>query len=262
MVDWIDTEIKTGPYAHMTWRQRFHSQQDKGEPGACWEWTGRRFPNGYGAMPGPDRSIHLAHRISWQLANTGTSMPVGAVVRHSCNNPACVNPAHLRIGTPTENAADMLRSGRSVAKVDYFTACDIRALYADGGATQADIASLYGISQQTVSLIVRGEKWTVHDMDDYQAAAVMTLQPDADLLYVASKLMIEASEVAQIVYKHVYHHVDLDIDGLLEEIGDSLYYMAALAHLLGWNLGSIAEMNITKLRDRHGETYNGNGHYR
>ena len=261
-IGWIDDEIKTGPYAHATWRWRFHSQYKRGGPGACWEWTGKKFPNGYGVMPGPNRSTHLAHRVSWQLANPDTNMPDSAVVRHSCNNPACVNPAHLSIGTPAENVADMLRSGRSVAKVDYFTAQDIRSLYAGGTATQAEIAGAYGISQQTVSLIVRGEKWTIHDLDDYQAAAVMTLQPDADILYVAGKLMIEASEVAQEVFKHVYHDKTLDTDKLLEEMGDTLYYIAALCHLLGWNLGTIAEMNIAKLRDRHGEVYNGNGHYR
>ena len=77
------------------------------ETTACWEWTGARNRGGYGI-----KGRRLAHRLAWSEAN-GRPVPDGMLVLHSCDNPPCVNPAHLRIGTVADNAADRVARNRS-----------------------------------------------------------------------------------------------------------------------------------------------------
>lgn len=89
------------------------------DPAACWLWVGPRTSSGYGQLRGTlgrgpqgRRFILLAHRVSYSLAK-GT-IPAGLIVRHSCDNPRCVNPEHLVRGTMADNARDMIRRGRKV----------------------------------------------------------------------------------------------------------------------------------------------------
>ena len=86
--------------------------------GECWEWTGARNRDGYGVVSfrvGHHRES-LTHRVAYYLHN-GT-LPLGGnrrgtmIVRHSCDNRACVNPAHLLLGTPTQNVLDCVSRGR------------------------------------------------------------------------------------------------------------------------------------------------------
>lgn len=98
-------------------------------------------------------------------------------------------------------------------------------------------------------------------LNDYQREAVKTKQPTADLLYLAIKTGIEANEMAQPVVKHHYHDAKLDLDALVDELGDILWYLANLAEAAGVGLNDVAQRNIDKLRKRHGESYNGD-HYR
>lgn len=77
--------------------------------GLCWLWTGAKNNKGYGRIA-VNRKSTLAHRVSYELAH---EVKVGSSkVLHTCDVPACVNPAHLTIGTQKDNLMDMARKGR------------------------------------------------------------------------------------------------------------------------------------------------------
>ena len=77
---------------------------------SCWEWMGARNHNGYGIV---SRRVgnSLAHRVSWAYVHG--QIPEGLYACHTCDNPACVNPSHLFLGTQLDNMKDMSAKGRS-----------------------------------------------------------------------------------------------------------------------------------------------------
>lgn len=77
----------------------------------CWIWTGDRHArDGYGRAQPPGRRLMKAHRVAYELVHG--PIPDGKVVMHTCDNPPCVNPAHLTVGTQLDNVNDMLAKGR------------------------------------------------------------------------------------------------------------------------------------------------------
>lgn len=91
---------------------RFWEKVKKGEPEACWPWTGHRGRNGYGRIAVRSVGPVSASRASWFLAHG--RWPSG-VVCHACDNPPCVNPAHLWEGTQRDNIRDCVAKGRGIA---------------------------------------------------------------------------------------------------------------------------------------------------
>src|SRR4051794_14535196 len=92
--------------------ERFWSKVDIRGPEDCWPWTASKLPRGYGQIyhSGLRRPV-AAQRMAWEL--TRGAIPPGLGVLHSCDNPPCVNPAHLWIGTDADNHADMVAKGRN-----------------------------------------------------------------------------------------------------------------------------------------------------
>lgn len=138
--------------------KRFWDKVDK--TGDCWEWTARRDKNGYG-MLGNDR----AHRFSFSLANGG--IPDGMQVLHHCDNPPCVNPDHLWLGTPKDNARDRNAKGRhdpqigstnGNAKLTELEIPRIRDMIACGASNQ-DIGAWFGVSAGMIWHIRKGNNW-------------------------------------------------------------------------------------------------------
>ena len=93
-----------------TREERFWEHAERGSEDDCWEWQGYRTSKGYGRMQVNYISLG-AHRLSWEIHNG--PVPDGLLVCHRCDNPPCVNPEHLFVGTCVDNAQDMLAKGRA-----------------------------------------------------------------------------------------------------------------------------------------------------
>lgn len=88
----------------------------------CWLWTGAFFETGYGALSGENRKALRAHRFSYLLHNPDKDM-TNLLVCHSCDNPKCVNPSHLFLGTSKENSQDMIKKSRHGRKPEFRPFC-------------------------------------------------------------------------------------------------------------------------------------------
>ena len=150
--------------------QRFWAKVRKSD--GCWEWTAARFPFGYGRFSvGVERKSAQAHRVAWELTH-GAIPSSHLFVCHRCDNPPCVRPEHLFLGTIQDNTADMNRKGRRApaaltprpgalngnAKLGPGDVDAIRRALADG-VFQKRIAAAFGISQAHVSRIARSQSW-------------------------------------------------------------------------------------------------------
>jgi hypothetical protein len=80
----------------------------------CWPWTGTKTPKGYGTITEDGRD-RRAPQVAWEIANH-QPFPRGKIACHSCDNPSCVNPAHIWPGTYAENIRDMVSKGRSAGQ--------------------------------------------------------------------------------------------------------------------------------------------------
>ena len=125
---------------------------------ACAEWPLARDRDGYGVIKHGGHWFR-AHRIIYQLL-TGP-IPEGMHVLHACDNRACVNPAHLWIGTHAENMADSAKKGRASmtnSKQAKLTAEAVREIRASNLPLRA-LADLYGVGKSTVHSAKRRETW-------------------------------------------------------------------------------------------------------
>jgi hypothetical protein len=115
----------TGLHPQGPAEERFWRRVDK--TGGCWNWTGGRGDHGYGSFTGDGGVAISAHRYSFQLHNG--PIPDGLVICHCCDNPACVKPEHLFLGTQRDNVHDMIQKGRRVLGWAARTHCNNGHLY-------------------------------------------------------------------------------------------------------------------------------------
>jgi hypothetical protein len=146
--------------------QRLEKFTIKGE--SCWIWTGVTNGRGYGKFYVTNSLHYLAHRVSWYLVNG--KIPDGKFLLHTCDNPRCVNPDHLHLGTQTDNMRDMCQKGRHVswdssgenngaAKLTKKQVDEMRLIYAQGGSSYRKLMIRYGISKSQVSRIINRQSW-------------------------------------------------------------------------------------------------------
>lgn len=153
---------KQGPLEERLWRG-----VDRSDPNRCWERPGanvHRYPVIMTRVNGVSRS-RLATRVSFELANG--PIPAGMQVCHRCDNPPCINPAHLFVGTASVNAWDKVAKGRARgptgtahprARLNPDAVRDIRQRAA-GGERHSKIARSYGVACAAVLHVVIGRTW-------------------------------------------------------------------------------------------------------
>ena len=143
--------------------ERFNSKW-KQDPSGCWIWTASKATNGYGQIKRPKQRRQIpAHRLSY-LIHKG-EIPEDAVICHTCDVRACVNPEHLFLGSKKDNSLDMVGKGRhlygerapsvKLTEVDVLVILDrIRK-----GEKQAALAREYGVGPMEISRIKTGKRW-------------------------------------------------------------------------------------------------------
>lgn len=140
-------------------RQRFFNRVAK-IPNSCWIWQKAFNPNGYGAFKF-DGKKHDAHVFSWRLANGGKPVPLGKLIKHSCDCRPCVNPDHLQLGTSAENRVESIaRQGVEPgnAKLTPENVLKIRHRHSLGETT-AQLAREFSVSHRTIRDAVHLRTW-------------------------------------------------------------------------------------------------------
>jgi hypothetical protein len=151
-----DTELRQEQIHGKTLAQRFWLRVQKGR--GCWEWTGAHNPKGYGVMR-IGESARLAHRISYEVEHG--KIPIGLNALHQCDNPGCVRPDHLFLGTLADNNADMDAKGRRRSMPSKLTMEAIQTIKASA-ATNRSLALRFSVSESTIRAVRRyGRTWRV-----------------------------------------------------------------------------------------------------
>jgi hypothetical protein len=135
------------------------------DPSGCWLWKRSLNSKGYGSFWSGKKKLS-AHRASW-LLHTG-DIPDGQQVLHQCDNPRCVNPAHLFLGTNADNVADREAKGRGFnpsnvrhlapTKLSATDVVEIRRLR-QGGQSLSSLAQQFGVCFQNISAVINRKTW-------------------------------------------------------------------------------------------------------
>jgi len=148
--------------------ERFWSRVDKeSSPSGCWNWIGCKSPRGYGRF-GIGKKMERANRIS--LALVVGSLKDDWHACHKCDNPSCVNPDHLWLGSPAENMQDMIKKGRrsnispkgechGFSRLTENDAREIRERYIPWKFSRGTLAKIYGVSRGTIQAVLEGRTW-------------------------------------------------------------------------------------------------------
>lgn len=154
----MDRKIMTGLSTEE--RLRRYSEERDG----CLVWTGPSDRAGYGRISQGGKK-RFVHRVSYELEKG--PIPKGLLIRHTCDNPPCINPDHLLPGTDADNSHDKVQRGRQfrargeksgTAKITDQDVVHIRRRYKDG-ATQRELAAEFSMSVANISRIILRQRW-------------------------------------------------------------------------------------------------------
>ena len=129
--------------------------------GDCWLWLGYKQPDGYGQVNVDGKTLN-SHKHVYELFNG--KVPSGMEILHSCDVRHCVNPAHMSIGTHTDNMRDAMRKGRNtkgeLTKRNKITETQAREILSlKGNARAAELARKHGVKPGAITAIWRGDLW-------------------------------------------------------------------------------------------------------
>ena len=160
--------LNPGKRSPATLEQRFWRQVEKVDNDSCWIWQGSKCDRGYGKIGqgGKGGRYLLAHRVSYML-NKG-EIPDGLFVMHMCDNPSCVNPLHLMLGTPKENTQDALRKNRLKTvfkngvehKFAKLTIEQVKYVKNHPEERGVDLAKMFNVSPQAICDVRKGRRWS------------------------------------------------------------------------------------------------------
>ncbi len=154
-------KIAIGKRGGRTFEENFWTFVEKKDNG-CWEWKGATVVGGYGTLTFNNKN-YRAHRISFDMVNGEIAR--GLLVLHKCDNPPCVNPSHLSIGTNDDNMKDAaIKNRMSFGEHRWnskLKASDIPKIkkLKGSGMSQSRIAKLFNIDQAVISRIMNGKVW-------------------------------------------------------------------------------------------------------
>lgn len=144
--------------------ERFRKKVMVDADSGCHIWTGTKVGNGYGHFKVSSQTLKLAHRWIYEYT-TGQTIPEGLCACHKCDNPSCVNPDHLFIGTRMDNIQDCISKGRNrrswrgpFAKLSEIQAQVIREAI-EAGFKISEIANYFKVAVQTIYAIRDGRTW-------------------------------------------------------------------------------------------------------
>lgn len=150
---------------------RFWEKVDVGSPDGCWNWLASLDADGYGSFEST-----VAHGVSWVLSHG--EIPKGIYVCHTCDNRACVNPAHLFLGTQLDNMKDMVSKGRGKdhhgennpkAKLTTVDVEDIHALSCMGVSVEV-LSKEFKVHPATIQWVLSGKSWkSIYDRVGHRA---------------------------------------------------------------------------------------------
>lgn len=140
----------------MDLKQRFDKKWVLEPKTGCWLWIASTNQKGYGMIK-VNGSMRSAHRIAWTIYRG--NIPVGLQVCHVCDNPSCVMPEHLFLGTPSDNTTDCVLKGRdNWSKLTVQDVGNIRSMR-DAGIRVVDIAAKYAVTTDSIYNVIKGKTW-------------------------------------------------------------------------------------------------------
>jgi len=201
---------------------------------SCWEWQGARAGKGYGLINegGANSKKIYAHRLAWEVHNS-RPVPKGLHVCHHCDNPACVNPNHLFLGTNQDNVNDKVSKGRQprgsksqVSKLSDDDVMEIRKL-GSLGKSHTSIAKKFNVQRSNITLILHGKRWThlpvapvkksppprgsSHGMSKLTSDQVINIRDASakgeSYVSIARRFQISSTNVSHIVRRKIWKHL-------------------------------------------------------
>lgn len=186
----------------------------------CHEWRWGKMPSGHGAItPKGDINETLAHRASWILHNG--DIPEGRQINHRCDNPPCINPAHLYVGDQFDNMRDTVRHGNhATQKLTFEQAREIRARYEPGVTSFDSLGREFGVSADQIRRITSNKSFPDPDYiaknPEFNPNRKLR-QEDADTIRerwqterlsfhaLGREYQVDKSVISEIVYNKTYH---------------------------------------------------------